>query len=105
MPRARLSPLPEDDLQQLLVGLIGHSEVIGRDASGRTILQIPVDDHTLARLLVFGTRAAAMGHSWEPTEARRPHEAEQVASPVLTPTEADRRSRIRDELSRSLVLV
>lgn len=105
MPQASLSPLPEQELQQLLVDLMGQSEVIGRDVSGRTVLQIPVNDHTLARLLVFGTRAAALGHSWGPIEGRRHHHAEQMVSRCIDKRVADGGPRSCNELSRSLVLV
>lgn len=70
MERVTFPSMPEDDLQQLLVYLMGHCEVIGRDASGRTILQIALDDCTLTRLLVFGTTAAKMRHGSTDTVVR-----------------------------------
>lgn len=70
MERAKLPSALEGDLQQLLVDLMEHCEVIGRDATGRIVLQIPVDDCTLARLLVLGTRAAALDRHSAATEAR-----------------------------------
>jgi len=47
-------PLPPDaEARALLHHLLEHGDMVGRDSTGRTILQLAVDDHTLETLMSF----------------------------------------------------
>ena len=47
-------PLPPDaEARGLLHHLLKHGDVVGKDSTGRTILQLAVDDHTLETLMSF----------------------------------------------------
>ena len=56
-------PLPPGaEARALLHHLLEHGDVAGRDAAGRTIVQLSVDDWVLERLLTFDAEAADLEH-------------------------------------------
>jgi hypothetical protein len=54
-------PLPPGaEARALLHHLLEHGDVVGRDAAGRTIIQMAVDDWAMERLLSFDADAAEL---------------------------------------------
>jgi hypothetical protein len=56
-------PLPLSQNVQaraLLHHLLEHGDIVGRDAAGRTIVQLAVDDRVLERLLIFDADVAEL---------------------------------------------
>jgi hypothetical protein len=54
-------PLPLSQNVQaraLLHHLLEHGDIVGRDAAGRTIVQLAVDDRVLETLMIFDAEAA-----------------------------------------------
>jgi hypothetical protein len=62
-------PLSQDvQARALLQHLLEHGDIVGRDAAGRTIVQLAVDDRVLETLLIFD--ADAPSSSRNPTRRR-----------------------------------
>jgi hypothetical protein len=56
-------PLPLSQNVQaraLLHHLLEHGDIVGRDAAGRTIVQLAVDDRVLETLMIFDAEAAEL---------------------------------------------
>ena len=54
-------PLPPGaEARALLRHLLDHGDIVGRDIAGRTIIQLPVDDWTLEKLMTFDAEAAEL---------------------------------------------
>jgi hypothetical protein len=74
-------PLPPGaETRALLRHILEHGDVVGRDAKGRTVLQLAVDDWTLDQLSAFDSDAAELedGSDGEPDA-----DAEQDGRPVV----------------------
>ena len=70
-------PLPLSQNVQaraLLHHLLEHGDIVGRDAAGRTIVQLAVDDRVLETLLIFDADVA---------ELESEPDAEEDGSPVV----------------------
>jgi hypothetical protein len=46
------------EADQLLLQILERGNIVGRDAAGRTIIQLTLDDVTLDKLMVFGADLA-----------------------------------------------
>jgi hypothetical protein len=52
--------LPGAEARALLHHLLEHGDIVGRDAAGRTIVQLAVDDRLLESLMTFDADAAEL---------------------------------------------
>jgi hypothetical protein len=80
------------EAEQLLREILEHGDIIGRDAANQTIIQLPVDQPTLDRLMAFGADAAESedGGDDEPYEGPPMHACWFEAAtqrPTITPDE------------------
>jgi hypothetical protein len=51
---------PSTEARALLHHLLEHGDVVGRDATGRTLIQLAVDDWALEKLLTFDAESAEL---------------------------------------------
>jgi hypothetical protein len=50
------------EAEQLLRDILEHGDIVGRDAAGRIIVQLALDEVGLERLMAFGADAAESEH-------------------------------------------
>ena len=60
MAIVRLPLSPGAEARALLHHILEHGDIVGRDAAGRTIIQLAVDDWTLEQLMAFDAGAAEL---------------------------------------------
>ena len=80
-------PLPPGvEARALLHHLLEHGDIVGRDAAGRTIVQLAVDDRVFETLMTFDAEAAEL----EP-EADDEEDGPPVVLDFLPPKVVERR--------------
>jgi hypothetical protein len=73
-------PLPPGaEARALLHHLLEHGDVVGRDAAGRMIIQLAVDDWTFDRLMAFDAAAA----EFEDADGEPHADAEEDGPPIV----------------------
>ena len=60
MAIVRLPLSPGAEARALLHHILEHGDIVGRDAAGRTIIQLAVDDWALEQLMAFDPGAAEL---------------------------------------------
>ena len=87
---------PCAEARTLLHHLLEHGDVVGSDSAGRTVIQLPVDDWVLDRLLAFDAGAAELEDVGDDeSSADDEEDGPPVVVEIVRPKVVGRREQVR----------
>jgi hypothetical protein len=88
-------PLPPSaEARALLRHLLEHGDIVGKDTAGRTIIQLPVDDWALERLLTFDAETAELEDGGDDEPDAEEEDGPPVVVEIVRPKMLERRRAV-----------